>query len=997
MAEDNCSRIRAGVSMRDAVMNKQLVNGEIEDDHRKKLDEELQSQTNQELVRMWVKLLKDIWIGEKKAVKEELCQSALNQIFDECENPMKTALVLHKFLVRSGIFQLCPDYGMQKASSLAGFVLRHFEQWLQKTKRNGELYGKLDRNLKIEAFAVGTSKHTIHLELITSIFQLKTDDMMDYILQAVKDMVVVANYRDAISCATLFRLQSHFTLNELVIPCMLQDRFIAVDAFIKNERKMQEELVRHFDNLIGLDERTIAHRYEDFRRRKIMTISISRLQKKAIEKLVTKLLATYNLPPEEVAPNLSRLRREGALRHMAFMYFVERRITEEGYFDYVAVSICIYPSKFSQALQSDLSLQKYFINYLCSNGWINDAIRWVVFCDMISCAPRILQPYLMVSERASITNVELFPGHPIKVIANLKDLEELYPVIEEADLIGIDTEWKPLFICTNERLKTFLEIARKVSVGLSLLQVALFQICVQHCSYLVDVITLENVLTEEQWTRFFKALFCDSTAIKLGFDFLNDLKVLRASYPYLQPLEEMKNVLLASNPAFLDFSDSINLPLSSETENLLDIVSDETVHFRLTDLCRKVLGQALDKTEQIGNWAMRPLRREQMKYAAMDGYCLLNLYNKLKIRAERDYNMDWTKHWKECDIAQIKSKENKIEKRTKKKGTKFDEKEFEQMIESRFQRVNSDLSNAQVKRKPKDLKVIVDSMILGLGKHLRRCGIDTLLAETRSYLIECAERDPSRYIITCGKAVDEVHFFYCRLNAILSAILAMSGSINSNINSIQKKLRRHRLLRGTHRVLSIPTAQNVSIIKQIEFILRQFNMYLSKDDIFSRCMKCNSNSFVVAPSPVLEAMYQANVVASNPFSGEVCDAAKYSGKMREVLTLDTLISLSFVVLHFQADAKIYSGYECNLEVSESDHSWIVAHCHNGVLDIENRLVAALGCDMPVEVKIEKVPLQALQKKSRSFYVCGVCGTVYWDGCHIVNYNVFVEPLLAEER
>uniref|UniRef100_A0AAF5RXC1 3'-5' exonuclease domain-containing protein n=1 Tax=Wuchereria bancrofti TaxID=6293 RepID=A0AAF5RXC1_WUCBA len=928
MAENNCSRIRAGVFMRNAVMNEQLVDGEIEGDHQKELDEELQPQTNEGLVRMWVKLLKDIWIGEeKKAVKEELCQSVLNQIFDGCENPMKTTLVLHK---------LCPDYGTQKASSLAGFVLRHFEQWLQKTKRNDELYRKLDRNLKIEAFAVGTSKHTIHLELITSIFQLETDDMMDYVLQAVKDMVVMANYRDAISCATLFRLQSHFTLNELVIPCMLQDRFIAVDAFIKNERKMQEELIRHFDNLIGLDERTIARRYEDFRRRKIMTISISRLQKKAIEKLVTKLLATYNIPPEEVAPNLSRLRREGALRHMAFMYFVEHRITEEGYFDYVA-----------QALQSDLGLQKYFINYLCSNGWLSDAIRWVVFCDMINCAPRILQPYLctnavleaqadlarMISKRASITNVELFPGHPIKVIANLEDLEELYPVIEEADLIGIDTEWKPLFMCTSER-------------------VALFQICVQHCSYLVDVITLENVLTEEQWTRFFKALFSYSTAIKLGFDFLNDLKVLRASFPYLQPLEEMKNVicilklvksLLASNPAFLDFSHSTNLPLSTETENLLDIVSDETVHFRLTDLCQKVLGQALDKTEQIGNWAMRPLRREQMKYAAMDGYCLLNLYNKLKIRAERDYNMDWTKHCKECDIAQIKSGENKVEKRTKKKGAKFDEKEFEQMIE----RVNSGLNNSQVKRKPKDLKVIVDSMILGLGKHLRRCGIDTILAETRSYLIECAERDPNRYIITCGKAVDE--------------------------------LRRHRLLRGTHRVLSIPTAQNISIIQQIEFILRQFNIYLSNDDIFSRCMKCNSNSFVVAPSPVLEAMYQANIVASNPFSDEACDVAKYNGKMRE------------------ADAEIHSGYECNLEVSESDHSWIVAHCHNGVLDIENCLVVALGCDMPVEVKIEKVPLQVLEKKGRFFYVCGVCGTVYWDGCHIVNYNLFVEPLLAEER
>ncbi|MCP9262132.1 hypothetical protein DINM_005424 [Dirofilaria immitis] len=795
-----------------------------------------------ELIQIWTKLLKDIWIGEEtKIIKHELCQSVLNEIFDECEDPMETALLLHKS---------CPDYGAQKTSSLAD-----------------------------SSFAVGTSKHTIHLELITNIFQLKSDDMADHILQAVKNMIANTNYRDAISCATLFGLQSYFTLVELVIPCMLQDRFIAVDAFIKNERKMQEELTRYFDNLIGLDKRTIDYRYEDFRKRKIMTIPASKLQKKAIEKLVTKLLTTYNLPSQEVAPNLSRFRREGALRHTAFMYFVEHGITEEGYFDYVA-----------QALQSDLDLQKYFINYLCSNGWISDAIRWVVFCNVKDCAPRCLQPYLcnskilevqadlarITSKRASITNVELFPGHPIKMIATAEDLERLYPVIEEADLIGIDTEWKPLFMCTSER-------------------VALFQVCVQHCSYLVDVVTLENVLTEEQWTRFFKALFSDSTAIKL-----------------------------ASPP-----------PPPNETENLSDTLSsDETMRFRLTDLCQKVLGQALDKREQIGNWAMRPLRREQMKYAAMDGYCLLNLYDKLKIKAER-------------------------REETQKKGAKFDDREFEQMIE----RINSGPNNSEMKKKPKDLKVIVDSMMLGLGKHLRRCGIDTILAETRSYLIECAERDPNRYIITCGKAIDE--------------------------------LRRHRSLRKTQRILSVPTAQNMNIIQQIEFVLRQLNMHLSKDDIFSLTentfknpnfnssafsevswsyttfqimfeemgslcslnliQKCNSNSFVIAPSPVLEAMYQANTVASDPFNEEV-------------------------------DAELYSGYGCHLEISENNHSWIVAHCHNGILEIENCLVAALGCDMPAKVKIEKV-----------FYICGICGTVYWDGCHITNYNAFVEPLFADEK
>uniref|UniRef100_A0A0R3RS08 3'-5' exonuclease domain-containing protein n=1 Tax=Elaeophora elaphi TaxID=1147741 RepID=A0A0R3RS08_9BILA len=924
MAGNNGLTVKTKVSLLDPTINGQLINGK-----QKTLNEEAHLQPKHETVQVWVKLLKDIWIGEEeKTIKQELCRSVLDEIFDKCENPMKIALVLHK---------LCPDYGAQKTTSLAGFVLRHLEYWLQKAERNNELYKRLDRDLKIEAFVVGTNIHTTHLELIISLYKLKSDDMADYILQTVKDMVAVANYRNAISCATLFGLQSHFTLIELVIPCMLQDRFVAVDAFIKNERKMQEELVRYFDNLIGLDERTINHLYDDFRKRKIMTIPISKLQKKAIEKLVAKLLATYNLSPQEVAPKLSRSRRESALRHIAFTYFIERSITEEGYFDYVA-----------QALQFDLALQKYFINYLCSNGWFNDAVRWVVLYNMIDCAPCSLQPYLcrntilmaqtdlarIISERASVANVELFPGHPIKIIATPEDLERLYPVIEEADLIGIDTEWKPLFMCTSER-KAF--------------QVALFQVCVQRCSYLVDVVTLENILTEEHWKRFFRALFSDSNAIKLGFDFLNDLKMLHTSFPYLQPLEEMKNVicmlklvknLLSSNPAFLDLGHSTSLALSNETKNLSDPVSDETMHFRLTDLCQKVLGQALDKTEQIGNWAMRPLRREQIKYAAMDGYCLLNLYDKLKIRAEREYNMDWTKHCKESDITEIKSKE---EKRVKKKGAKFDDKEFEQMIE----RVNSGLNNLQMKRKPKDLKVIVDSMMLGLGKHLRRCGIDTILAETRSYLIEYAERDPNRYIISCGRAVDE--------------------------------LRRHRSLRGTQRILSVPTTQNMNIVQQIEFILRQFNMHLSKDDIFSRCMKCNSTAFVIAPSPVLEAMYQANVVASNPFSEEVYDVAKYNEKMREV------------------DAAMYSGYGCDLEVSKNDRSWIIAHCHNGILDVENCAVAAVGCDTPTEVRIEKVPLQVLEKKGRFFYVCGACGTVYWDGCHVINYNTFVGPLLAEEK
>ncbi|VDK22816.1 unnamed protein product [Anisakis simplex] len=137
---------------------------------------------------------------------------------------------------------------------------------------------------------------------------------------------------------------------------------------------------------------------------------------------------------------------------------------------------------------------------------------------------------------------------------------------------------------------------------------------------------------------------------------------------------------------------------------------------------------------------------------------------------------------------------------------------------------------------------------------------------------------------------------------------------------------------------------------------------------------CNAASFVIGPSPILEAMYRANVSALDPFHDEPYDADKYNEKMLNVHASD------------------YSGFGCEITISETDKTWATAKCFNGILDVRNCLVLADDCVSPALVQVERVPFSVLEREGRFFYVCGSCGKIYWDGCHIVNYSNFAESL-----
>lgn len=71
---------------------------------------------------------------------------------------------------------------------------------------------------------------------------------------------------------------------------------------------------------------------------------------------------------------------------------------------------------------------------------------------------------------------------------------------------------------------------------------------------------------------------------------------------------------------------SRNLIRSLSKQDLAQLSSRHWVRLCLNLLLIINLGKQLSKFEQISNWSLRPLRRTQLHYGAMDAYILVKLY-----------------------------------------------------------------------------------------------------------------------------------------------------------------------------------------------------------------------------------------------------------------------------------------------------------------------------------------------------------------------------------
>jgi ribonuclease D len=135
--------------------------------------------------------------------------------------------------------------------------------------------------------------------------------------------------------------------------------------------------------------------------------------------------------------------------------------------------------------------------------------------------------------------------------------------------------------------------------------------------YLVDVMVLQ--LSNEDWSSLAKNVFNNSEILKLGFAPTTDISMFQKSFPALN---------VVHNASILDLQDlwrrivtirGFKFPFDVEYSNQ-----------NLSSMVKLCLGKKLDKSNQFSNWANRPLRKKQLEYAALDAYCLLEIYDAIE-------------------------------------------------------------------------------------------------------------------------------------------------------------------------------------------------------------------------------------------------------------------------------------------------------------------------------------------------------------------------------
>ncbi|KAK4325028.1 hypothetical protein Pmani_004339 [Petrolisthes manimaculis] len=609
-------------------------------------------------------------------------------------------------------YQYAPDNDgidllKSKQDSLAANMLVELQAFLNQDNNAEKYKSCVSAKLQKDVYdVVIRQKNAGMLKLLVRTFHLSQNG--EHFLLPLRYQLQQGKYREVCTLAVLLNLQSHFTTSELLVPLFLEDQLSCADDFLSSSPTHQKELVIFIDNIIG---KKIT--MTDFQRYKIKDPKRIR-SNKILSGILAKLLKRFGLDPV-LCPHFQKFRATGGLRYLFYKYYIEKSLQLSNFYSLIDESL-------QESPYIAIDLMNLFVDYCDPQGALpfvtklklqqTDLPRQIR--DAVIKHPHLLEEATHIEQEdwdSEIDNHQFFsldvPQEEVVIIDTVNKFEENFDDLAGSPLLAIDAEWKPNF-----------------GVG-STEQAALLQFATTNNVYILDILTLQNVLQDSHWNNI-SQLFSDANITKLGYGIRSDYKILSGLHPKMK-----EGIVAAENVIDFDITKGI---LLEEHPNIFSY--DKEDHKGLSNLVYRCFGLPLNKSHCFSNWSARPLTRSQVTYAALDVRCLINVYNYMNQRAAELDLPDW--------------------KTVKRRPTQPAKKPKPQSPVVLLEKASGKGKSAQQREpvKASDLRFVCDTMVQGLARELRSCGVDAVALATGEGTEHCIEhyQKEQRIVLTRGKS-----------------------------------------------------------------------------------------------------------------------------------------------------------------------------------------------------------------------------------------------------
>ncbi|KAI6228502.1 3'-5' exonuclease domain-containing protein [Aphelenchoides besseyi] len=394
--------------------------------------------------------------------------------------------------------------------------------------------------------------------------------------------------------------------------------------------------------------------------------------------------------------------------------------------------------------------------------------------------------------------------HVVTLIDQPHELESLfYPFLAENTKFGFDAEWEQSY---------------SGEVG----TLGLLQISTLKRTMLLDVAAFATThqFTQSQWSTLFSKLLASENKF-YGFALESDLKTILHNFPFLLQTDYPKNEnMICLRNVFEKLSHDQNEVYSQLFEE------EQPSSINLAEISDKYMQIRVPKSEQSSVWTFRPLRKKQLKYAALDSYLCITIYGKLNKHLSRELGqeetnllftpMEWPIKRPNSEGGSGPESSSNVSDRTgrKTKAQHFSNDELTTIIQNSNNKLQ--VVGANNIQSTSNRRYIADSMCSQLGILLRRCGLSVLSGNDPSVISNHCNADPEMRILTCGKAVNKFPFF--------------------------------------GRVLNI-AASSTTLDVQLNQFLQMERLVVDLNEMNNRCTRCNSKWLIWTPTVVMRYLH----------------------------------------------------------------------------------------------------------------------------------------------